>query len=219
MQIEPLESAARRFLENDFLSERAVRVVELAYWVADFAELRAAACSRRAVQAAAWFQDAWCVEEVRGGRFAAPLVLAQQPMEGQRRRAAEAADGQLRGLLDDATLDLAVRAIREAGSRATVLTEAVVLAEAVNLDSIGPLWLCGQVARCAAAERPFGTVVGLCERHVDYGYWRRRIEETLRFARSRELARQRVAALDACMIALRDQLSGGDRHTAPVREG
>lgn len=215
MQTDPLENAARRFLGSDFLSERAVRVLGLANWVAGFAELREAACSRRAVQAAAWFQDAWCVDDLRAKRFAAPLVLAQQPTEEERRRAAEAADQQLCEVLDEATRILAARAIREAGNHETGLSESVVLAEAANLDSIGPLWLCGQVTRCAAGGQPIGTVVGLWERQVDYGYWRRRIEESLRFVRSRELARQRVAALDACMIALRDQLSGGDRHAAP----
>jgi hypothetical protein len=75
--------------------------------------------------------------------------------------------------------------------------------------------MCGQLARCAAENLPVAAAVDLWERQIDYGYWRRRIDESLRFPRSRELARQRCAALDACMIVLRDQLSGGDRHAAP----
>jgi hypothetical protein len=214
---DPIVAEARRCLGSAFLAERAARIGFLADWIAGFSELRDLACNRRAVQAAAWFHDAWCCEDLRAGRFAAPLVLAVQPTELQRERAADIAFGALRGVVDDATCVTAARAIREAGLRDTRAPEAHILGEAVNLDSIGPLWLWGQIARCAVEDRTAASVVAAWERHVEYRYWPKRIDETLRFERSRRLARERCKTLDACFAALRDQLSGGDNAEAPER--
>lgn len=216
---DPLENAARPFLGNAFLVERAVRIGHLTRWISDFVELRDLPCNRRAVWAAAWFQDAWCLDELRAGRLLAPLVLTVQPDELQRSRAADWAGKQLRGVVDEPTRGVAVRTIREAGRRETIMTEAQILAEATNLDSMGPLWLYGQLARGASGDRSLGTIVAAWERQVEYHYWDGRIADTLRFARTRELARHRCAALDACMIALRDQLACGDRHVAPNPSG
>ena len=212
---DPVETVARRFLNNDFLIERAARVAALTDWICGFTEVRELACNRHAVQAAAWFQDAWSCAGIQAGQFTAPLVLTMQPTDLQRRLAADLAGEQLHGVVDPPTRFAALRAIREAGTRGTVAAEAIVLTEATNLDSIGLLWLCGQVARCASENAPFATAMAFWERQIDYRYWPRRIEETLRFARSRELAKHRCAALDTCMTAFRDQLTCGDRHVAP----
>ncbi|MBN2562549.1 MAG: hypothetical protein JXQ75_16615 [Phycisphaerae bacterium] len=212
---DPIEAVARTVLGCEFLAERAARIGAMADWIAGFSELRDVACNRRAVLGAVWFQDAWCCEDLRSGRFAAPLVLVVQPTDLQREAAADIAADMLGGAVDKDTRLAAARAIRAAGVPGTAMPEAQILAEAVNLDSIGPLWLLGQAARCAADDRSVGSVVAIWERQHEYRYWTGRINETLRFQRSRELARHRVAALDASMTPLRDQLTGGDLHVAP----
>jgi hypothetical protein len=216
---DPVETIARRCLGSRFLGERAVRISALADWIAGFTEFHNVACNRRAVQAAAWFHDAWCSADQQAGRFPAPLVLALQPTDLQRGRAADIASNLLDGVVDDATRSTAARAIRAAGIREAAMPEAQILAEAANLDSVGPMWLWGQAARCAAEDRPVASVVAVWERHVEYRYWAKRISETLRFERSRQLARQRCAVLDTYFTALRDQLTGGDRHVAPEKTG
>ncbi|HVP13569.1 MAG TPA: hypothetical protein VMV94_20510 [Phycisphaerae bacterium] len=210
-----LEAAARRFLRNEFLSERAARLGVLARWIQEFAEVKAVSCSRRAVEAAVWFQDAWCVEDVRARNVDAALVLAQGPTNLQRERTADIAWQHLEGLIDDATRETAVQAIRSAALRETAMPEAQVLAEATNLDSIGPLWLWGQMAKCSKENRPLVSVVTIWERQIEYGYWPKLINETLRFPRSRQLARERCAVLEGFLLALRRQLDGSDRHLAP----
>jgi hypothetical protein len=192
-----------------------MRVAALARWVEDFAELKEVPCNRLAVHAAAWFQDAWCLEGVRKGQFQAALVLAMPPSDSQRDDAADLMMESLAGLLDDATLGAAAQAIRQCGARTTRSAEAQVLAEAANLDSIGPLWLCGQIARCSAEGRPVASLAAIWERQVEYGYWGKRIAETFRFRRSRDLARQRCEILEGFFLSLRRQLDGSDRHTAP----
>jgi hypothetical protein len=214
-QPQTIESAARGFLKSAFLAERAARVAALGEWMAGFAELRGTACDRRAIEAAAWFQDSWCGVDLHAGRFLAPLVLSTQPTEWQREQAADIVQRVLAGVVDGPTREVAARAIREAGRREITMPEAMVLAEATNLDSIGPLWLCGEIARCMVDDRQLGAVVATWQRQLDYQYWAGRIAETLRFARSRQLARHRRAAMEPFMAALRDQLAGGDRHVAP----
>jgi hypothetical protein len=214
-QPQTIESAARGFLKSAFLAERAARIAALGEWIAGFAELRGTACDRRAIEAAAWFQDSWCGADLHAGRFLAPLVLSTQPTEWQREQAADIVQRVLAEVVDEPTRETAARAIREAGRREIAMPEAMVLAEATNLDSIGPLWLGAQVVRCAAEDRPLGSAVAAWERQIEYQYWAGRIAETLRFERSRQLARHRCAALEPFMAGLRDQLAGGDRHVAP----
>jgi len=211
----PIEAAASRFLRSTHLCERAARVCVLAEWIAGFSELRDVPCDRRAVRAAVWFQDAWCCEDLHAGRISAPLVVAMQPNDVQRERAADAAARQLKEVVDDTTRATAAQAIREAGMRETHMPEAQIVGEATNLDSIGPLGLWGQIARCAAEDRPVASVVSVWERQIEYQYWAGRITETLRFERSRGLARHRCAVMDDYFVALRDQLTGGDRHVVP----
>jgi hypothetical protein len=208
-------TVAKSYLGSRFLCERAARIHALAGWVAGFSEFMSVACNRAAVEAAIWFQDAWCVEQVRNGEYAPGLILTRDANEGQRERSADLATEILSGELDEETIATAARAIRAAGVRNTGMPEAQILAEATNLDSIGPLWLWGQIARCSAEDRSAGSLIAVWERQTEYGYWAKRIAETLRFERSRELARQRCAAIDEFMTALRRQIDGSDRHVAP----
>ncbi len=210
-----IEVAASRRLASRFLAERAARVAVLADWIAGFKEFEDAACNRRAVEAAAWFQDAWRIDDAGEADPSVPVVLAVQPTDFQRERAADIATEALAEIVDAVTLTTAARATREAGAHESNLPEAIILGEATNLDSIGPLWLWGQAARCAAEDRPVASVVAVWERHVEYDYWAKRISETLRFERSRELARHRCRTMEAYFVALRDQLTGSDRHVAP----
>jgi hypothetical protein len=210
-----LEAVARRCLRNEFLCERAARISVLARWVEGFAEIKSVACSHRAVEAAIWLQDAWCIEDIKARRFDAALVLVQPPTDLQRERAADAASELLAGLTDETTRETAVQAIRLAAVRETAMPEAQVLAEATNLDSMGPLWLWGQMARCSGEDRPIVSVVTIWERQIEYAYWPKRINETLRFDRSRQLARERCATMEGFLLALRRQLDASDRHEAP----
>jgi len=214
---ERLIAAARTLLRSDFLSERAERVADLAEWVAGFREFQRVAVNRRAVRVASWFQDAWCCPDWQAGRFSPPLVLAVQPTDLQRETAADLAARALAGVADEPTRATVVKAIRQMGVRDTIMPEAQIVREASNLDSVGLLWLWGQAAKCLAEDRPVKWVIGLWERQTDYHYWDRLIRETLRFERSRELARHRCRQLESCLIGLRDTLCGGDRHVASAK--
>jgi hypothetical protein len=212
-------TVARAYLQSRFLCERAARVDALASWVSGFAEFASVACNRGAVGATAWFQDAWCVDGVRRGAFAPEITLVRDPDESQRERSADLLSEVLGGVANDETIATAARAIRAAGMREPSMPEAQIVAEATNLDSIGPLWLWGQIIRCSSEDRSVGSLIAIWERQIEYRYWAKRIAETLHFERSRELARQRCAAIDDFMMSLRRQHDGSDRHVAPEERG
>ncbi|MCZ6815294.1 MAG: hypothetical protein O7F76_01200 [Planctomycetota bacterium] len=211
---DPVKAAADRVLGSAILRERADRLDRLATWISEFPEFGDQRCNRRAVSAAARFYDAWCAESVtREG--ANPLAaMLRPPSEAQRERAADIAENALRGVVDPSTSETTAAAIRAAGIRDATLPEARIVAEAVSLDATGPIWLCAELARCVHQDRAVASLVAIWERHVEYGYWPKRIEETLRLGRTRELARYRCAAVDAFFRALRDQLTSGDRHVS-----
>lgn len=209
---DPIERAGRRVLGLEFLCERAGRLERLVKWIADFEENREFACSRLALRAAAWFIDAWCADEARTAAFDPVLLLAQPATDLQRERSADIAFHALDSVLDDVTRRTAVSAIRGSGRHDVGLLEAQILAEACNLDSIGPLWLWGQVARYDRRARSVASVVEIWKRQTEYRYWPKFIDEILRFPSSRKLARQRTAALDAYFVALEAQIHSTEPH-------
>lgn len=213
-----LEACAAGVLGHAALIERAGRVAALGEWIAGFDAFRTIACSRDAVRAACFFVDAWCANDVRAGRFDPYSLPIVTPTEQQADAAADVAAAPLGDVVDAVTRELAISAIRLSASRTTRMPEAQVVAEAVGLDSIGPVWLAAQLSRCATEGRPLASIVQQWRRQQDYHYWPGRIEETLRFEPSRALARRRLEALAAQIDALEIQLSGGDwTRTEPHR--
>ncbi len=213
-----LEQCAAGVLGHAALIERAGRVAALGEWITGFDAFRTIACSRDAVKAACFFVDSWCAADVRAGRFDPYSLPIVTPTEQQADAAADVADPAMGAVVDAVTRELAVSAIRFSASRATRMPEAQVVAEAVGLDSIGPVWLTAQINRCATEARPLASIVQQWRRQQDYRYWPGRIEETLRFDASRALARKRLEALGSQIDALESQFSGGDRpRTEPRR--
>ncbi len=208
---DPVESAARACLRQELLIERAERIAATAAWIAGFEELASTACDRNAVRTAVWFQDAWCRDGASGPADIGWRVLSKAPGEIERRRSAGLLADALRGRISSAAIDSASRALCEAGYRETRMPEAWVVSEATSLEAFGPLWLWAEVSRCTAEARPMASLVAVWERQVEYGYWKRRINDAFRFPRSQKLATRRCEVLESFFVALRQQLDGSDR--------
>lgn len=209
-----VEAIARAFLRHDLLIERAARIASTATWIAGFPEFSTTACDRNAVKAAVWFQDAWCLEDASSAAEVGSRVMSRPPSEIERRKSADALAKSLRGIMSPPAIEAATRAVCEAGYRETKTPEAWVIIEATGLETFGPLWLWGEIARCTAEAKPISSLVAVWERQIEYGYWKRRINDAFRFAKSRDLAARRCAMLESFFIALRQQLDGSDRHSA-----
>lgn len=195
---EPLES----------LWGRALRLRRLARRILELDELRRVRHDRRAVEAAALFVEAGWAEDVRNGRVVRDAVLLQPMDMRQRELSADLLAQATAELLPDETRRIAGRAIREAGSRASALTEAAVVGEALELESIGPEWVMLEGRRAWIRGQDTATLVSQWRTQQEYGYWEARIRDRLRYEWSRRAARQRLAGLAAFMETFAAQSAG-----------
>ncbi len=210
-----LGSAARRALvvhdggaePIELMWGRAVRLRKLVLRLVELDEVRLVRHDRLAVEAAALFVDSAWAEELRTGRVQRGAVMLQ-PMDMRQRELS--ADVLLRATADvlpDETRRIAGRTIREAGSRGTTLTEAIVLGEAIELESIGPEWVLLESRRAWVRGQDGATLVGQWRTQQEYGYWEARIRDRLRYEWSRRAARQRLAGLAAFMETFAAQIA------------
>jgi len=181
-------------------SDRVCRLAELLVIRPEFADR---AVDRAALRAAALYHDAGWVLQVRQGELDARDILLRPTTDLQRQLAADWMRVQLKGLLAPASLEAAARAILFLNDRRTELLEAQVLAEADNLDSIGPHTIELMVRRLTAEGKTLADLVKAWERQEEYHYWQTRIKEGFRFDPVRALAEQRWQALRQFMYHLR----------------
>jgi hypothetical protein len=184
------------------LYARGLRLRGLVRRIAELPELAGRRCDRRALDAAALFHDAAWARDVFERRIPRDAVLLGPLDARQRELSADLMTEATAELLTAVSRRTAARAIREAGNRSTNATEAVILAEAVELDSIGPHWLLTEVRRCWTQGRDPAELVDLWESQVRYAYWEARIRERLRFGWSRREAQDRIAGLSAFFATL-----------------
>ena len=186
---------------------RAVRLRRLVQRLVELDEVRLLRYDRRAVEAAALFVDSAWAEELRAGRVRRDAVMLQPMDMRQRELSADVLIRETADVLPDETRRIAGRAIREAGARGTTLTEAIVLGEAVELESIGPEWALLESRRAWVRGQDSATLVGQWRTQQRYGYWEGRIRDRLRYEWSRRAARQRLAGLAAFMETFAAQVA------------
>ncbi|HOW18666.1 MAG TPA: hypothetical protein PLC79_06480 [Phycisphaerae bacterium] len=182
--------------------EHAVRVVGLALQMLTLPDLAGQRIDRSALVAAALYHDAAWAFQARKQQIPRAEVLTRPTSDAQRELSATLLEQAASGLLPEATLRTAARAIREAGRRTTQLGEACVLAEADNLDEIGPqaVWL--MIRRYTNDARGIDAVLDAWRRQREYRYWEARLRECFRYDVTRRLARQRLEAVERMMSDL-----------------
>lgn len=112
------------------------------------------------------------------------------------------------GIADDeeSAVDLASRILIECPKRATVLPEARVLADAINLEDFGLAGLCRSTALIV---RPGGSLSQLADafrKREQYGYWEARLKDGFHFASTRALAAARLIRARESIRLLLDEL-------------
>ena len=106
------------------------------------------------------------------------------------------------------------RVIREAGRRKTSNMTAQFVAEATNLDQIGPLALCQLIRRHVHEGRTLQEMIETWNRQQEYNFWPALISESLRFEPVKKLAEQRLEAMDWFMNSLKSHVRGEDLKNA-----
>lgn len=182
--------------------EHSARVAKTTTAIAGLPELAQRALDRRGLLAASLYHDAGWVVQYRAGEAIPRDLLLRPTSEVQRELAASWVLERLDGFLPERTLEIASNAIRNAGDRQTGMLEAQILAEAENLDEIGPQSIMLMVRRQMADGRTLADMVQLWQRQEEYHYWQARIKDSFRFEPVRRLATERWQALRRFMVDL-----------------
>jgi hypothetical protein len=196
---------------NDtWLWEHAERVQRLAQMLTRLPEIDAENVDLAALQAAALFHDAGWTVEFQQGRWKRWQLLGRPTNDIQRELGAAMLQEEAGHMLPALSARRAADAIRACNDRKTENVEAQLLAEAEALDEIGTLYLLRQFRQYQAEGRPLLQLVESWQRQQEYHFWDLRLNEGLRFEATRDLARQRLGAVDAFMNALGSDLAGAD---------
>jgi HD superfamily phosphodiesterase len=182
--------------------EHSSRVACLALKTAQLPEVNGSRIDRNALVAASLFHDAGWVVQARKQEIPRSELISRPTNDAQRELGASLLE-QIGRSLGEASLRTAVRAVREFGSKSTPHLEAQILAEADNLDQIGPqaVWLI--MRRHAGEARGIEAILEAWHRQQEYHYWEARLRECFRFDATRRLAQQRLEAVERFMNDLR----------------
>lgn len=207
---------------DTLLWEHACRVERLSRLIVDMPEVPAESIDAAALELAALYHDAGWKVQIEAGDVHPRDLLLRPTSDIQRELAADWILTQLGGVVAENTLQVAARIIRQCNDRQSRLPEAQVLADAENLDEIGPQTIAIMVRKQIAEGRTLADLVAAWERQEEYHYWQARIKECFRFASVRPLAEHRWQVLRRFMKDLRDTLSFNDMpiaDAADVRRG
>jgi len=195
---------------DPFVWEHSWRVAQLAEAIASSPEVGHRPVDRRALAAAAWYHDAGWVLQVRAGKLEPREALLRPTSDLLRELAADWVADQLRNIVPPGSLELAARAVRHCNDRQTDLLEAQLLAEADNLDQIGPQAICLMHRKQQAEGKTLFDLIDTWQRQQEYRYWQARLKESFRFPSVRRVAEQRWRALQHFMTDLRAVVRGED---------
>ena len=179
--------------------DHSTRVARLTEAIIAMPEVANHVLDRTALKAAALYHDAGWLLELWSGEISAEQLLGRPTSDEQRDRAADWMTRRLANVLELNRLRLAARTIRECNNRSTTLLEARILADAENLDQIGPQAIWFMVRRQQAQRRTFADMLQTWQRQQQYGYWPARIKECLTFPSSRQLAQDRYQMMSRFM--------------------
>lgn len=185
------------------LWEQAARVTCLALGISRLPETAGLKIDGVALVAATLYHDAGWAVQTRRKEISRTDIGSRPTSDAQRELAASLLETHGVKLLSDSTLRIAVRAVREWGQRATRQPEAQVVAEAHNLDQVGPQAILGTLRRHVAEARGVEVALDTWHRQQEYHYWEARLREGFRFETTRQLARQRLLAVERFMADLR----------------
>jgi hypothetical protein len=163
-----------------------------------------------AVALAGLFHDAGWAIQVRQQEIDRWQVLSRPTNDIQREFGAALLEEHVGDLFDADTVALAAETIRQCNDRYTELVESRVLADAESLDEIGVMCLLRQFRQYQAEGRPLDQLLESWNRQQEYHYWEARINDGLRLEATRELARERLNAVQPFMLALARDLLGTD---------
>lgn len=193
-----------------WLWERSQRVMQLARLVARIPEVADESIDQTGLGAAGLFHCAGWLTQIQQSPLTRWQVLGRPTSDIQRELGAALLQEHVGHLLPPKTARLAAEAIRQCNDRTTPLLEAQLLSEAENLDDVGVTHILRQFRQYQADGRPLKQLFESWARQQEYRYWEARLNDGFRFDTTRQLARERLRAVEAFMAALARDLQGTD---------
>ncbi len=196
------------------LWEHAERVAHSALAIVELSGVGIRQADREILVAAALYQSAAWVVQYQEGSISLIDILAKPLTMLQRELGAGKVEQSLQGLMSSRRLESVCRVIREAGARRTSNVAAQVVAEATNLDQIGPLALCQLIRRHMHEGRGVQAIMETWNRQQEYNFWPARIRESFRLAPVKKIAEQRLEAMERFMNSLGSHMRAEDLKNA-----
>ena len=182
--------------------EHSKRVAGLTHTIAALPELTDKVINRAALTAAALYHDAGWILELAANRVRECDLLLRRTSDHQLDQAADWIPRRLQGLLSDGTIKQVARIVRTCNERMPALLEARILAEAENLDQVGPQTVVLMVRRQIAEGRTLADMVQAWRRQEQYQFWPAWIKKCFRFPSAKALAEERWRAMGRFMADL-----------------
>ncbi len=196
--------------EDALVWEHATRVTRSAVAIARLIGLETGDANQECLIGAALYQDRCWILQHEDGTLSVSEMLGKPLSVVQRELAATSARQSLADCMPSKRVEAVCRVICEAGERRTTSIGAQILADATNLDQIGPLALFHQMRRQAPGYRTVAALLKTWDRQREYNFWPARVKEGFRFEPVRRIAEQRLQAMEALMDTLRNHTNSED---------
>jgi len=202
-----------------FLWERAQRLVRSVEYISQLPKLAEAGLKvdRFCLTAAAYFSEAGLACYPESKVRAAKSGFGDVNGEDLPGFSAGVAEQKLAGVIETFRIGKITRIIIESGSRSTGMAEAMILADARNLEDMGLVGVLNEYRRCICRGRGVSEVLQKWKKKTEYRYWQARLEDGFRFEQVRKIAEQRLCAAGEFMDRLEAEAQGQDIEWPAVR--
>jgi hypothetical protein len=193
-----------------YLIDRAYRILRHCGNIAQFSEIRSFHIDNECLNIAALFRDAGFARYACQEDRVARMVLADLTDEDMRDFSSQLVQEELQGLLNPRQMERVCSIIIESGKRSTSLVEAMILADARNLDDMGAVGIFNEMRRYLVHGRGVTEAIAGWKRKVEYEYWAARLRESFRFECVRRVAENRLTEALNFMTQLDRENKAGD---------
>lgn len=190
-------------------AQRIVRNVETIYQLPEIADANIA-IDKFCLTAAAYFADAGFTSYIGIETIEAGLVLADVNTRDLREFSTQIVSEHLAGILDQPKISKINRIIVESNDRSSEMHEAMILADARNLEDVGIIEIFNEFCACGVHGKGVSDQLESWKKKVDYRYWDARLKESFHFEPIRKIASRRFNQAELLMNQLAIEDSGKD---------
>ena len=193
-----------------YLIDRGSRVLRHCGNISRLKDVQCFQVDHECLNVAALFRDAGFARYANQEDKVARMVLADLTDEDLRDFSTQLVQEKLGEILNPRQMERVCSIIIESGRRETVLIEAMILADARNLDDMGAVGIFNEFRRYVVHGRGVSDALASWDRKQQYEYWTARLRESFRFDTVRRLAERRLRVAEQFMANLQQENRAAD---------